>query len=121
MKRSLLSSATEILSYLAFSDFHEAVEITREFEALPNRPGIYAVRHRSYGVLYIGKTNSLANRFSSGHKAFLWAWLDLYAPADVRIVFFPLTRWGDPALLSELEGMILRATEPPHNAQIPME
>ena len=50
-----MSNATEILNYLAFSDFDEAVEITREFASLPSRPGIYAVRHRSYGVLYIGK------------------------------------------------------------------
>jgi hypothetical protein len=94
-----MNNATEILNYLAFSDFDEAIEITREFESLPPRPGIYTVRHRSYGVL----------------------WLDLYPPADVRIVFFPIIRWGNPALLSELEGMILRATEPPYNAQIPME
>ena len=116
-----MSNATEILNYLAFSDFDEAVEITREFASLPSRPGIYAVRHRSYGVLYIGKTNNLAIRFDGGHKAFLWAWLDLYNPADVRIIFQVLGRWGNPALLSELEGMILRATEPPYNAQIPME
>jgi hypothetical protein len=114
-------SATEILNYLAFSAFDTAVEITREFESLPNRPGIYGIRHRSYGVLYVGKTNNLATRFGGGHKAFTWAWLDLYSPADVRIVFFPLERWGNPALLSEVEAIILRATEPPYNVQIPME
>jgi hypothetical protein len=51
----------------------------------------------------------------------LWAWLDLYPPADVRIIFYPLDRWGNPALLSEVEAELLRATEPPYNAQIPME
>jgi GIY-YIG catalytic domain len=116
-----MNHATEILNYLAFSSFDDATEITREFEALPNRPGVYAVRHFVQGVLYVGKTNNLATRFNGGHKAFLWAWLDLYPPAEVRIVFYPLTRWGNPALLSELEGIILRATEPPYNAQIPME
>lgn len=59
------------------------------------------------------------SRFGGGHKAFTWAYL--YSPADVRIVFFPLDRWGNPALLSEVEAIILRATEPPYNAQIPME
>lgn len=113
--------ATDILNYLAFSAFEDGIEISRDFKSLPNRPGIYAVRHRSYGVLYIGKTNNLSTRFNQGHKAFLWSWLDLYHPADVRLVFFPLDRWGNPRLLSELEGMILRATEPPYNAQIPME
>jgi hypothetical protein len=116
-----MSSALEILNYLAFSNFGDAIEITREFERMPNRPGIYAIRHRSEGVLYIGKTNNLATRFSGGHKAFLWAWLDLYPPTDVRILVYPLTRWGNPTLLSDLEGILLRATEPPYNAQIPME
>jgi hypothetical protein len=116
-----MNDATEILDHLAFSNFDDATEITREFEALLNCPGVYAVRHSIRGVLYVGKTNNLATRFNGGHKAFLWAWLDLYPPAEVRIVFYPLTWWGNPALLSELEGIILRATEPPYNAQIPME
>jgi hypothetical protein len=113
--------ATDILNYLAFSPFDQAIEITREFDSLPKRPGVYAVHHRFQGVLYIGKTNNLATRFNGGHKAFLWAWLDLYLPADVRIIFYTLDRWGNPALLSEVEAAILRATEPPYNAQIPME
>ncbi|NEQ70620.1 MAG: GIY-YIG nuclease family protein [Symploca sp. SIO1B1] len=57
-------NATEILNYLAFSDFEQAIEITREFDSLPKRPGVYAVRHRIQGVLYIGKTNNLATRFN---------------------------------------------------------
>lgn len=113
--------AIEILNYLVFSEFDAAVEITREFDVLPNRPGIYAIRHVSLGVLYIGKTNNLATRFNGGHKAFTWSWLDLYPPSTVRIVFFPLDRWGNLTLLSELEAIILRATEPPYNARIPME
>jgi excinuclease UvrABC nuclease subunit len=114
-------NATEILNYLAFSEFDQAIEITRKFDSFPKRPGIYAVRHRIQGVLYIGKTNNLATRFNGGHKAFLWAWLDLYLTADVRIIFYILDRWGNPALLSEVEAAILRATEPPYNVQIPME
>lgn len=114
-------NATEILNYLAFSEFDNAAEITREFESLPNRPGVYAIRHHSRGVLYIGKTNNLATRFNGGHKAFLWAWLDLYPPDEVRIVVVALSRWGNPTLLSEVEALILRATEPPYNVQIPME
>lgn len=114
-------NAEEILNYLAFSDFENATALSREFESLPNRPGIYAIRHRSGSVLYVGKTNNLATRFNGGHKAFLWAWLDDYMPADVRIVIYPLSRWVTPTLLSDLEAIILRATEPPYNVQIPME
>jgi hypothetical protein len=36
-------------------------------------------------ALYIGKTKSLRGRFSGGHKAFLWAWLDKYSDEDIRI------------------------------------
>ncbi len=76
-------NAIEILNYLVFSEFDAAVELTREFEALPNRPGIYAIRHASVGVLYIGKPNNLATRFNGGHKAFTGSWLDLYHPSTV--------------------------------------
>jgi hypothetical protein len=31
------------------------------------------------------------------------------------------SHWEKPALLLELEALILRATEPPYNAQIPTE
>ncbi|XWK89837.1 MAG: hypothetical protein U7127_07145 [Phormidium sp.] len=44
-------NATEILNYLAFSDFEQGIEMTREFDSLPKRPGVYAVRHRIEGVL----------------------------------------------------------------------
>ncbi|MEH1789578.1 MAG: hypothetical protein V7L23_29350 [Nostoc sp.] len=37
----------------------------------------------------IGKTKSLRGRFSGGHKAFLWAWLDKYSDEDVRIAMQP--------------------------------
>jgi hypothetical protein len=36
-------------------------------------------------------------------------------------IAFPPFEQCHPALLSELEAIILRATEPPYNVQIPME
>jgi hypothetical protein len=73
------------------------------------------------GLLYLGKTNDLSTRFSGGHKAFTWAWLDLYPPAEVRIAIAPLDQWGNPALLLAVEGILLRATEPPYNVKIPLQ
>jgi GIY-YIG catalytic domain len=113
--------AQQILNNLAFSPFEQCLEIDRKFDTFPTRPGIYAVRHRTEGLLYLGKTNDLSSRFNGGHKAFTWAWLDLYHPADVRIAVRALDRWGNPGLLSELEAILLRATEPPYNVKIPME
>jgi excinuclease UvrABC nuclease subunit len=117
----LQAQAREILNTIAFTPFEECQPLTREFSTIPARPGIYAVRHRTDRLLYIGKTKSLRGRFSGGHKAFLWAWLDKYRDEDVRIAIQIVSHWRNPALLLELEAMILRATEPPYNVQIPSE
>jgi hypothetical protein len=113
--------ARRILDAIAFIPFEQCQPLTRGFESIPARPGIYAIRHRTDGLLYIGKTKSLRGRFSGGHKAFLWAWLDKYSDEDIRIAVQTISHWHNPALLLELEAIILRATEPPYNVQIPTE
>lgn len=115
------TQARRILDAIAFTPFEQCQLLNREFENIPARPGIYAIRHRTDGLLYIGKTKSLRGHFSCGHKAFLWAWLDKYNDEDVRIAVQFISHWGNPALLLELESIILRATEPPYNVQIPTE
>lgn len=117
----LQAQARNILDEIAFTSFEQCQPLNREFRDIPARPGIYAIRHKTNGLLYIGKTKSLRGRFSGGHKAFLWAWLDKYNDEDVRIAVQVISHWGNPALLLELEAIILRATEPPYNAQIPTE
>ncbi len=115
------AQAQAILDQIASIPFEQCNSLTREFQSIPALPGIYAVRHRTDGLLYIGKTKSLRGRFSGGHKAFLWAWLDKYQDEDVRIVVQLIPHSKSPALLLELEAIILRATEPPYNVQIPAE
>ena len=44
-----------------------------------------------------------------------------YKDDDVRLVVQTLSYWQNPALLLELERIILRATEPPYNVKIPTE
>lgn len=117
----LQAQARKILDEIAFIPFEQYQSLTRKFDNIPARPGIYTIRHRTNGLLYIGKTKSLRGRFSGGHKAFLWAWLDKYNDEDVRIAVQLISYWGNPALLLELEAIILRATEPPYNVQIPTE
>ncbi|NET47989.1 MAG: GIY-YIG nuclease family protein [Merismopedia sp. SIO2A8] len=120
--RNILDAISQRLCFAnAFTPFEQCQPLSRGFRNLPARPGIYAIRHRTDGLLYIGKTKSLRGRFSGGHKAFLWAWLDKYNDEDVRIALQVISYWGNPALLLELEAIILRATEPPYNAQIPTE
>jgi GIY-YIG catalytic domain len=71
--------AQKILNVIAFMPFGQCQPLSREFANIPARLGIYAIRHKTDGLLYIGKTKSLRSRFSGGHKAFLWAWLDKYS------------------------------------------
>lgn len=73
--------------------------ISRYFRELPARPGIYGIRHRTEGLLYVGKTKSLRGRFSGGHKAFLWAWLDKYEDMDVRICISAHLLLGKPCAI----------------------
>ena len=113
--------ARKILDAFVFTPFDECYSLSRDFSNIPSRPGLYAVKHRHEGLLYIGKTKSLRGRFSGGHKAFLWAWLNKYGDEDVRLVIYPISYWRNVTLLSELEAIILRATDPPYNVQIPME
>ena len=80
----LQAQARRILDAIAFTPFEECQPLSREFDTLPMRPGIYAIRHKNNGLLYIGKTKSLRGRFSGGHKAFLWAWLDKYTMKKCR-------------------------------------
>jgi excinuclease UvrABC nuclease subunit len=120
-RSALRAEAQRILDALAFMPFDRCLPLNRQFEDIPASPGLYAVRHEHQGLLYIGKSKSLRGRFSGGHKAFLWAWLDKYDDEDVRIAIQTLSAWEDPALLLELEAIMLRATEPPYNVQIPME
>lgn len=117
----LKAQAQSILDAIAFTPFDQCQPLTRDFNLIPPRPGIYAIRHKIHGLLYIGKTKSLRGRFTGGHKAFLWAWLDQYRDEDVRVAIQVIPYWKDPTLLLELEAIILRATEPPYNAQIPTE
>lgn len=117
----LQAQARRILDAIAFTPFEECQRLNRDFNEIPARPGIYAIRHKTDGLLYIGKTKSLRGRFSGGHKAFLWAWLDKYSDEDVRIAWQEISYWENPGLLLELEAIILRATEPPYNVQIPTQ
>jgi hypothetical protein len=51
--------AQAILDAIAFTPFEQCQPLSREFRHLPARPGIYAIRHKQDGLLYVGKTKSL--------------------------------------------------------------
>ncbi|MDB9455988.1 GIY-YIG nuclease family protein [Dolichospermum circinale CS-1225] len=59
-----------ILDVIAFTPFEQCQPLNRKFDKIPAVPGIYAIRHQTDGLLYIGKTKNLRSRFSGGPKAF---------------------------------------------------
>jgi len=111
--------AQEILDTLLALAFPECTPITKSFADLTTDPGIYAVRHRTDGLLYVGKTQDFKERFKGGHKALTWAWIEDYDHRDVAIATHAIDfiRWR--SLSSELERLILQISEPPYNVRIP--
>jgi hypothetical protein len=103
----LEEQASEMLQELLSVPFESCASISRDFYDLPMMPGIYAVRHRHLGLLYLGKAKKLRDRFRGGHKACTWSWLDDYDNRDVAIAF------------ARLEGILIHATQPPYNARYP--
>jgi hypothetical protein len=111
--------ASEMLQELLSVPFEACASISRDFYDLPMMPGIYAVRHRHLGLLYLGKAKKLRDRFRGGHKACTWSWLDDYDNRDVAIAFARLTMPDVLKLGDELEGILIHATQPPYNARYP--
>lgn len=119
MKSFAQRSAQAILDYLVSVPFEDCIPVSKEFRELPMSAGIYAVRHRSLGILYIGKTRLLRDRFRGSHKAMLWAFIEELRVGDIGIVFRSLNfdEWIE--LSSELESLIIQAVNPPYNVRIP--
>ena len=63
------TQAKVILDFLVQLPFSDCVDISRNFANLTTKPGIYAVRHRTDGLLYVGKAQDIKERFRGGHKA----------------------------------------------------
>ncbi|MEH1780678.1 MAG: hypothetical protein V7L26_16505 [Nostoc sp.] len=47
------SELRRILDAIAFTPFEQCQPLSREFVNIPARPGIYAIRHKTDGLLYI--------------------------------------------------------------------
>ncbi|WNZ45532.1 GIY-YIG nuclease family protein [Leptolyngbya boryana CZ1] len=120
-RNEIQQEAQLILDTLAFTPFENCIPLSREFDDIPSRPGLYAFRHQTEGLLYIGKAKNLRDRLKGGHKAYLWGWLDRYDPDQVRIAYQVIQQWQRPGLSYELETLILQATNPPYNVMIPRE
>lgn len=111
------AEALRILKLLDEMSFDACCPLTREFAELPPSPGIYAVKHKTQGILYIGKSGSVKGRFKGGHKALGWAFMDRFDPDDVRIAVVTLRlQWIRLSL--QLEQIVIRELLPPYNVRI---
>lgn len=111
------AEALRLLKLLDEMPFSDCYPLTREFDELPPRPGIYAVKHTNQGILYIGKSGSVKGRFKGGHKALAWAFMDRMNPDDVRIAVVTLSyQWIRLSL--QLEQIIIRQLLPPYNVRV---
>lgn len=117
---SIEQEALRILEVLIATPFEQCHPVSREFSNLTTRHGLYAVRHRVEGLLYLGKSQNPKLRFAGGHKALVWSWLERYEPVDVRISTYSLNYRQWTQLSLSLENLMIRATEPPFNVKISM-
>lgn len=111
---SIEAEAEAILTTLSSMSFEKCCPLSRKFESIPTNPGIYAVRHRLDGILYIGKTINLKRRFCDGHKALSWAFIARYDPDDVRIaiMLYGQDSWRRAG---EIEALMIYTAQPSYN------
>ncbi|BAU15630.1 excinuclease ABC subunit C [Leptolyngbya sp. NIES-3755] len=110
--------ALRILEILTLIKFEECYPLIKTFSNLPARPGIYAVKSRTEGILYIGKAKSVRERFQGGHSALVLAFLERLDPDEIRIAVVTLSpNWARTALA--IEEYILETIQPRYNVRLP--
>lgn len=114
---AIRTEALRILEILISMPFEECFPLRKEFDVLPARPGLYAVKHKEEGILYIGKALNVRNRFMGGHKALYYAYLDRLDPDDVRIAVVTLT-YNQRLRALDLEAFMLQVAKPRYNSRI---
>ncbi len=109
--------AIEILDRLTLMLFEDCFVLDKTLHALPKHSGIYAVKHRSQGILYIGKSFNIRNRFMGGHKALFYAYADCLPITDIRIAVVALS-YAQRSQALELEARMLQIAQPRYNSII---
>lgn len=110
----VVEEALRLLNVLTTTPFSECAPLSRKFNELPPRPGIYAFRHQKLGILYIGKSTNIRARLRGGHKALGWAFIDRMDPDDVRIAHIILSfQWNRVSY--QLEQVMIGQMHPPYS------
>jgi excinuclease UvrABC nuclease subunit len=114
---ALTIEARQFLHELANQPFDECFPLLKTLAALPKRAGIYAIRHREAGILYIGKSLDLRQRFMDGHKALYCCYIDRFAPESIRIAIV-LVRDEQRRRMLDIEARMIQITKPRYNSVI---
>jgi excinuclease UvrABC nuclease subunit len=114
---ALTAEANQILEQLANQTFDECFPLLKSLSVLPKRAGIYAIRHREQGILYIGKSLDLRQRFMDGHKALYRCYIDRFEPETIRIVVVLMTDEQRRRML-DIEARMIQMTKPRYNSVI---
>lgn len=111
------SEASRLLDVFTTTPFLDCYPLTREFRAVPARPGIYGLRHIDQEILYIGKGGDVRKRLRGGHKALGWAFIDRLDPEAVRIVAVVLgfEAWRQSL---DIEALMIQTIRPRYNSRI---
>lgn len=110
----VVEEALRLLDILIGTPFSACVPLSRKFNELPPRPGIYAFKHQGLGILYIGKSTNIRARLRGGHKALGWAFIDRMNPDDVRIAYTLLPfQWNRVSY--QLEQVMIGRVQPPYS------
>lgn len=110
----IVEEALRLLDVLSGTPFSDCYPLSKKFNDLPPRPGIYAFKHRTLGILYIGKTTNIRARLRGGHKALGWAFIDRMDPDDVRLACVVLDyQWNRVSY--QLEQVMIGQIQPPYS------
>jgi excinuclease UvrABC nuclease subunit len=113
MSLELKQDAQTVLETLRSTTFGHCYPLSRQFRDVPVNPGFYAFRNHDE-ILYIGITNNLRYRFSQGHKALGWAFLERLDPDDVKIAIVKLGK-RTPEQGSYIETLMIQSAQPRYN------
>jgi excinuclease UvrABC nuclease subunit len=109
------NEASRILDRFSMMPFEQAYSLSRNFDPVPARTGVYGFRHRSFGLLYIGKAANIQRRIRNGHKALAWAFVDRLNPDDVGVVTEVLRGERSRQAILDIEATMIQIARPSYN------
>ena len=111
------TEASKLVEIFTTTPVLECRPLTRDFQTVPARNGIYGLRYVDQELLYIDKAGDIRKRFRGGHKALAWAFIDRLDPDAVRIISVVLgfSAWRQAL---EIEARMIQIVRPRYSSRI---